>query len=242
VRLLEWERAPEAYRVVFTTRLGGVSEGAFESLNLGILTDDDPERVVENRRRLCEAVDADADTATMAWQVHGSAVTEARPKGILERTEFEQCDGLWSDRPGQAMALVTADCFPVAIARADGGRGAGLCVLHVGWRGLLEGIVTSGIGALEAGPLTAAIGPGIGVCCYEVGEEVAAPFRDRFGSDVVVDGRLDLAGATERALQDAEVASIERSGHCTACEPELFFSHRRDRGRTGRQGVIAYIR
>jgi polyphenol oxidase len=241
VKLLEWEGAPDAYRVVFTTRLGGVSVGAFESLNLGILTEDDPNRVVENRRRLCEAVGADAGTATMAWQVHGNAVTEARPKGILERTVFDQCDGLWTDRPGQAMALVTADCFPVAIARADGGK-PGLCVLHVGWRGLLEGIVASGTGALGEGPLTAAVGPGIGACCYEVGAEVAGPFRERFGADVVVDGRLDLGAATERALREAGVASVERSSHCTACEPELFFSHRRDDGRTGRQGVIASIR
>jgi polyphenol oxidase len=241
VKVFEWEGAPEAYRVVFTTRLGGVSEGAFESLNLGILTEDDPDRVVENRRRLCEAVGVDAQTATMAWQVHGSAVTEAKPKGIVERTVFDQCDGLWSERPRQGMALVTADCFPVAIARADGGK-PGLCVLHVGWRGLLEGIVASGTGALGDGPLTAAIGPGIGACCYEVGEEVAGPFRARFGADLVVDGRLDLGGATERALQEAGVASVERSSHCTACEPELFFSHRRDRGRTGRQGVIATIR
>jgi YfiH family protein len=241
VRLLEWEGVPEAYRVVFTTRVGGVSEGAFESLNLGILTEDDPDRVVENRRRLCAAVGADADTATMAWQVHGSAVTEAKPKGIIERTVFDQCDGLWSDRPGQAMALVTADCFPVAIARADGGK-PGLCVLHVGWRGLLEGIVASGTAVLGEVPLTAAIGPGIGACCYEVGEEVAGPFRERFGDNVVVDGRLDLGGATERALHEAGVASVERSSHCTACEPGLFFSHRRDHGRTGRQGVIASIR
>jgi polyphenol oxidase len=241
VKLLEWEGAPDAYRVVFTTRLGGVSVGAFESLNLGILTEDDPNRVVENRRRLCEAVGADAGTATMAWQVHGNAVTEAKPKGILERTVFDQCDGLWTDRPGQAMALVTADCFPVAIARADGGK-PGLCVLHVGWRGLLEGIVASGTGALGEGPLTAAVGPGIGACCYEVGAEVAGPFRERFGADVVVDGRLDLCAATERALREAGVASVERSSHCTACEPELFFSHRRDDGRTGRQGVIASIR
>ena len=241
MKLLEWEGAPERYRVVFTTRLGGVSEGAFESLNLGILTDDDPERVTENRRRLCAAVDTDAETATMAWQVHGSAVTEARPRGILERNVFEQCDGLWSDRPGQAMALVTADCFPVAIARADGAA-LRLCVLHVGWRGLLDGLVSSGIAALGDGPLTGAIGPGIGACCYEVGEEVAGPFRERFGDDILVDGRLDLGRATERALEEAGVASVERSGHCTACEPELFFSHRRDRGRTGRQGIVAYIR
>jgi YfiH family protein len=242
VKLLDWEDAPEGYHVAFTTRLGGVSEGDFESLNLGILTDDDPERVVENRRRICAVVGADAETATMAWQVHGGVVTEARPRGILERTTFDQCDGLRTEMPGQAMALVTADCYPVAIARVTDGRcGPGLCVLHVGWRGLLEGIVDSGVAALRPGPLRAILGPGIGPCCYEVGEEVSQPFRERFGDGVVVDGSLDLAAATEHALREAGVASVERTGHCTACEPELFFSHRRDRGRTGRQGVIAYI-
>jgi polyphenol oxidase len=240
VKLLEWESAPGAYRVAFTTRVGGVSEGDFESLNLGILTEDDPDRVVENRRRACAAIGADAETATMAWQVHGGAVTEAKPRGILERTTFDQCDGLWSREPGQAMALVTADCYPVAVARANGEPA--LCVLHVGWRGLLEGIVESGVEALGPGPLQAIVGPGIGPCCYEVGEEVEEPFRRRFGDSMVVDGNLDLAAATEQALREAGVETVERTGHCTACEPELFFSHRRDRGRTGRQGVIAYIR
>jgi YfiH family protein len=178
----------------------------------------------------------------MAWQVHGSTVTEARPRGILVRTVFERCDGLWTDRPGQAMALLTADCYPVALARVNGSVGRpGLCVLHVGWRGLLAGIAESGVAALGDAQLAAAIGPGIGVCCYEVGEEVAAPFRSRFGADVVVDGRLDLGAATERALREAGVEEIERTDHCTACEPGRFFSHRRDRGRTGRQGVVAYI-
>jgi YfiH family protein len=243
VKLIEWETAPSAVRVAFTTRTGGVSEGDFESLNLGILTEDEPERVVENRKRLCEAVGADAETATMAWQVHGAKVTEAKPRGIVERTTFEQCDGLWTDRPGQAMALVTADCYPVAIAGlTERGRVPGLCVLHVGWRGLLEGIAHSGVEALGGKPLTSMIGPGIGPCCYEVGEEVAGPFRERFGDGVVVDGRLDLGAATEQALKEAGVQSVARVEHCTSCEPELFFSHRRDRGRTGRQGVIAYIR
>jgi YfiH family protein len=236
--LLQWD-ALGRYTVAFTTRLGGVSEGPFASLNLGILTDDEPERVVENRRLACDAVGADADTATMALQVHGSAVTEARPRGILERTDFDPCDGLWSDRPGQAMMLVTADCYPVAVVRTGGEPR--LCVLHVGWRGLLDGIAESGVNALADGPFAAVIGPGIGPCCYEVGNEVAQPYRERFGPDVTPDGRLDLAEAAERALREAGVGSIERTGHCTACEPELFFSHRRDRGRTGRQGVIAQI-
>jgi YfiH family protein len=239
MKLFEWD-APGAYTVAFTTRLGGVSEGPFESLNLGILTDDDPDRVVENRLRASAAVGADPETATMAWQVHGGDVTEAKAKGIVERTVFDQCDGLWTDRPGQAMALVTADCFPVALARTNGNPK--LCVLHVGWRGLLAGIVDSGVTAFGTGPLAAIVGPGIGSCCYEVGDEVSIPFRERFGPDIASNGHVDLGAATELALKDAGVATIERIGHCTSCEPELFFSHRRDRGRTGRQGVIAYIR
>jgi polyphenol oxidase len=236
--LFPWE-APGPYRVAFSTRLGGVSRGPFESLNLGILTSDEPDRVVENRRRLCAAVEADPETATMAWQVHGGDVTEAKPRGILERTVFERCDGLWSERPGQAMVLLTADCLPVALARATGTPG--LAVLHVGWKGLLEGIVEAGVGALGGGPVSAAIGPGIGPCCYEVGEEVAAPYRERFGEGVLRGTNLDLPEATERALSAAGVRSVERSGRCAACEPKLFFSHRRDRGVTGRQGVVAYI-
>ena len=237
--LFEW-KAPGPYRVAFSTRLGGVSDGAFESLNLGILTADEPDRVVENRRRLCKAVGADAETATMAWQVHGAEVTKAESRGVVTPgTVYERCDGLWTDRPGQAMMLLTADCFPVALARTDGE--ARLAVLHVGWRGLLGGIVAAGVEALGEGSLAAAIGPGIGPCCYEVGDEVAVPFRARFGDDVVRGRNLDLAEATERALRAAGCASVEGSGLCTSCEADLFFSHRRDRGRTGRQGVVAYI-
>jgi polyphenol oxidase len=238
MRLFRWD-APGPYRVAFSTRLGGVSEGPFESLNLGILTADEPARVVENRRRLCEALEADPGTATMAWQVHGGEITEAKPRGILERTIFERCDALWSDRPGQAMVLLTADCLPVALARANGTPG--LAVLHVGWKGLLAGIVEAGARALGGGPVAAAIGPGIGSCCYEVGEEVAALYRERFGEEVLRGRSLDLPEATERALRAAGVEQVERSGRCTACDPKLFFSHRRDRGVTGRQGVVALI-
>jgi copper oxidase (laccase) domain-containing protein len=85
------------------------------------------------------------------------------------------------------------------------------------------------------------IGPAIGPCCYEVGEEVAAPFRETFGPDVAVDGKLDLWTSAERALRAAGCARVDRFDLCTACDPERFFSHRRDRGRTGRQGVIARV-
>jgi YfiH family protein len=239
MRLIERDLGDD-YFVAFSTRQGGVSEGDFESLNLGILTKDDAERVVENRRRLSAAAGADPETATMAWQVHGAHVFEADGRGIVRRgTDFEQGDGIWTERPGRAVGLLGADCFPVALARRKGTPR--LAVLHVGWRGLLEGILTRGVQAVD-GPATAVVGPGIGPCCYEVGEEVAEPFRSRFG-DAVLDGRnLDLPEAIERGLRAAGVESVQRTGHCTSCEPDLFFSHRRDRGRTGRQGVIAYIR
>jgi YfiH family protein len=240
MRLFEWDALP-GYRVAFSTRLGGVSHGPYASLNLGLLTDDESENVVENRRRLCDAVDADAETATMAFQVHGSRVARASARGIVSPgTDHDPCDGLWTDRAGQAMMLVTADCFPVAVARREGAPA--LALLHVGWRGLLDGIVENGVRALGGATLAAGVGPGIGRCCYEVGEEVAARFRERFG-DGVVDGRkLDLALALERTLRDAGVTDVHQNRHCTSCERDLFFSHRRDRGLTGRQGVVAYIR
>lgn len=239
--LLEPASIPTAYKVVFSTRRGGVSEGPFSALNIGMLTDDEPERVVANRRILCEVSGTDPETATMARQVHGSRVTEARPTGVVTPgTEYEHCDGLWSDRPAQAMLLVTADCLPVALWRTGGEPR--LAVVHVGWRGLLAGIAQSGVLALADGEVSAAIGPGIGPCCYEVGEEVAGPFRERFGPDVLRGRHLDLPLATQRALLEAGCRQVERDDHCTACEPELFFSHRRDRGATGRQGIVAFIR
>jgi len=238
--VIRWD-PPGPYTVAFSTRAGGVSEGPYESLNLGILTADDPERVVENRRRLAEEVGIDPGRARMAWQRHGTVVRKASPEGILRPgTRHEPCDGFWSDESGQGMMLLTADCLPVAIARQSDDNPA-LAVLHVGWRGLLEGIVGSGVAALGGGRFAAAIGPGIGPCCYEVGNEVAEPFTRRFGPEVVSEGRLDLWRAAELALTEAGSREVERTDLCTFCHPELFFSHRRDRGTTGRQGVIACV-
>jgi polyphenol oxidase len=168
-------------------------------------------------------------------------VTRARPTGILRPGKsHEPCDGLWSDEPEQPMLLLTADCVPVALARANG-TGPALAVLHVGWRGLLAGIVASAARELGGGRLRAAVGPSIGPCCYEVGDDVAEPFRARFGRDVVREGKLDLWRSTELALREAGCEAVERIDLCTFCHPELFFSHRRDRGITGRQGVIGYV-
>jgi len=241
VPLFHWD-GPGPYAVAFSTRLGGVSKGPFESLNLGILTGDEPDRVLENRSRLCRQAGTDPEQATMLWQQHGAGVVRAQADRGVMTAGFDHPpgDALWTDEPGLAMMLITADCLPVALARANGAKPA-LAVLHVGWRGLLEGIVAAAAEALGGGRLASAIGPGIGPCCYEVGEEVAEPFRARFGAEVLNGTKLDLYTAAEKALTAAGCARVERVELCTSCHPDLFFSHRRDGAATGRQGVVARV-
>ena len=230
--MIRWH-APGPYVAAFSTRRGGVSEGPYASLNLGLLTEDDAERVAENRRRLCAEVGAEPERLAMNRQVHAATVNRAEAG---ERSK--PGDGLWTDEPGVPMLKLTADCLPVALARMTG-RPA-LALLHVGRLGLLEGIAGAGVAAL-GGRLAAVVGPGIGPCCYEVGAEIREDYRRRFGDGVVRGRNLDLWTATERALREAGVDAIERTDLCTACHPDLFFSHRRDRGVTGRQGVVGYI-
>jgi YfiH family protein len=237
--MIRWQ-PPGPYDVVFSTRRGGVSAGAYESLNLGALTQDDPAHVVENRRRLCAEVGVDPATATMPYQRHSADARRADGRGIdVPSTPFEPCDALWTDEPGHAVLVLAADCVPVALARTNGDAPA-VAVVHVGWRGLLAGVVGNAVAAL-GGTIAAAIGPAIGPCCYEVRDDVVAPFVARFGGSVVGDGRLDLWSSTEHELRAARCRSVERIDLCTFCHPQLFFSHRRDRGVTGRQGVVACV-
>ncbi len=232
VPLIRWE-APGPYTVAFSTRLGGVSEGSFESLNLGRRTRDKSENVDENRRLLCASVDVEPERLALNRQVHGATVNRAEPG---ERTK--DGDGLWTDEPGVPMLAFSADCLPIAVARVNGSPG--LALLHAGRLGLLHGIVQAGASAL-GGRLAAIVGPGIGPCCYEVGEDILAAYRARFGPDVVRGRNLDLWTAAERVLYDAGVDAVERLDMCTACNADRFFSHRRDGPLTGRQGVIGYV-
>jgi polyphenol oxidase len=230
--VIRWDA--EGCVVAFTTRAGGVSEGPYSSLNLGRKSGDDVARVDENRRLACAAVGADLEKLALNYQVHSARVLRAIP-GVRGR----HADGLWTEEVGLPILAMSADCLPIVLSRS--GR-PGVAVLHAGWRGLLAGIVEAGAQALRDGDaLSAAIGPAIGPCCYEVGEEVRAPFRERFGDDVVHRSHLDLWTSAERALRAAGIDRVDRFDRCTACEPETFFSHRRDYGTTGRQGVIAYV-
>jgi YfiH family protein len=234
VPLLRWD-GPGPYDVVFTTRVGGVSEGPFESLNLGRRTGDDVERVDENRHRLCAELDADDQRLTLGFQTHSTVVNraEAGSRGAPG-------DGLWTDEPGIPMLALGADCALIAMARTNGSEPA-LAVLHAGWKGLLAGIVESAAQILGRG-FAAVVGPTIGPCCYEVGEEVARPFRARFGDRIVTDRKLDLWTAAEQAALDAGATTVERLDLCTRCNADLFFSERRTGRPRGTQGVLGLVR
>lgn len=224
-------------RALFSTRKGGVSEGPYASLNLGILTDDDPGRVAENRRRLAARAGLAPDSVAMGWQVHEAEVLEwegppARGGYAHPGAELPRVDGHATLAAGVALLVLVADCLPVALA-----AGNRIAMLHCGWRGLAAGIVERALERFEEPP-AAAIGPGIGPCCYEVGPEVLEAFAELDG---VARGRmLDLAAVVRHKLEAAGAGPIEEVGPCTSCRPDLFFSHRRDGGVTGRQGGLVW--
>jgi purine-nucleoside/S-methyl-5'-thioadenosine phosphorylase / adenosine deaminase len=226
-RVILWTEP--GYVVGFTTRVGGVSEGVYASLNLTVGTGDEPARVEENRRRACGELGLDAGRLAFNRQVHSPTVHRAH-----EGARGEPGDGLWSDEPGLPMLAMSADCLPIAVVRTDGERA--IAVLHAGWRGLAEGVVAAGVDALGRGEKAAIVGPAIGPCCYEVGEEVAELFDD----DLVANRHLDLWTAAERALR-AGVGRVDRVDLCTRDHPDLFFSHRRDGRARGVQGVIGAV-
>ena len=221
--------------VLFTTRHGGVSTGPFESLNLGRLTDDDGANVDENRRRVGERVGLRWDRFCYGKQVHGAKVRRATEPPSAER-RFTEEDGQATALEDAAAIVFIADCLPVMLV-CDGAVAA----LHGGWRPLAAGIVEEGVRALGEvggrGEVTAALGPSARGCCYEVGEEVHEVFA---GFDARRGERnLDLAAVATAQLRDAGVSEIHDTGLCTMCTDE-FFSHRRDRGVTGRQGAVAW--
>jgi YfiH family protein len=228
--------------VLFTTRRGGHSAGPYASLNLGRLTDDDPTRVQRNR----DTVEAHTDAPLVfVRQVHGSRV-EAIDGPSAERArratpgEMVRADGQVTRERGLALTALTADCLSIAVA----GDGV-VAILHAGWRGLRDGVIAAGVAAMRQlgtdHPLQAAIGPGAGACCYEVGDEVRAAFPPDPGA-LSTAPNLDLKGIARRQLEACGVQAVHDIGLCTICsDPSLLFSHRRDNGVTGRQAGIAWL-
>lgn len=236
IRWLEAE-LPGA-RAAFSTRLGGVSSGSFESLNLGVLTDDETALVLRNRRLLDAALGIDSAAVLIGRQVHsGEILVHDRPQEpapwLAPTPDPPEVDGHVGAVPGLAPLVFVADCLPIALA----GPG-GVAMVHGGWRGLAAGIIGRGVEATAA--TAAAIGPGIGPCCYEVGPEVLAAFTP-LGSGLAAGRMLDLKAVARRLLERAGVAAVEDAELCTKCNPDLFFSHRGDGPATGRQAGVAWM-
>ncbi len=229
----------------FTTRRGGHSVGPFESLNLGGAVGDEPENV--------EANWADVRRATglsfaRVRQVHGCGVHHAPGPS---KAPAEEADVVVSAQAGVAACVSVADCVPILVADP---RSGAVAAIHAGWRGTLARAAEHAVRALAGthgarpADLVAAVGPSIGPCCYEVSTDLAGRFREGFGPGAAnpspFQARVDLWLANAAILRQAGLARerIEVLERCTSCEDGLFFSHRRDAGRTGRQvGFIAPV-
>lgn len=231
-----------------STRHGGVSEGTYGSLNLSLSVQDEPDRVHENRRRLAEAFGTAPEALLTTRQIHGTTV--ARVDGVLwALDDSPRADALMTDQPGALLMQRFADCVPIFLAASN--RPA-IGLAHAGWRGTVADVVGSTVRAMTAAYdvapdfLVAGIGPSIGPCCFEVGEEVALEFQDT--PTVVLRDRnrphVNLWEANRLALLRAGLMpeAIEVAGACTRCNAVDYFSHRAlgyPAGRFG--GVIGLV-
>lgn len=232
--------APKSVHAVTTTRIGGVSEGPYASLNLGAHVGDAPERVLANRTRLREALGLDAAPLWLR-QVHGTRVVEAH-----WANEGTEADGSVATAPGGACAVLTADCLPILLCDRAGTR---VAALHAGWRGLAAGIVEAGVRAMQVpgASLLAWLGPGISGAAYEVGDEVREAFVKSSAAAAAAftpsaRGRwmVDLYALARLRLSASGVAAVYGGEHCTASQKALFFSYRRD-GTTGRMASLIWL-
>lgn len=231
----------------FLTRLGGVSQGPYATLNLGHTVGDDLSAVQENHRRVFALFGVDRAQVVSPYQVHSAHV---RPVGREHGGTVQNAtDGLLTTVPGLMLLFRFADCVPILLWDPVH-RAVGLA--HAGWRGAANGIVRAAVDAFirHAGSrpedLWAGIGPAIGPCCYRVGPEVIAAVEATHVSPLPVHHRddglyLDLPGAVRAELEALGVRRIEASGICTACHTDEWFSHRAEGGRTGRFGVLVML-
>jgi len=232
---------PGAVRGGISTRGGGLSTGALAALNLGTRVGDAPENIRRNLSRLSRTTGIDFDRAARIRLEHGSRIVPATAAGVAATA-----DAMVTVTTGLPLAITVADCYPVVLA----GSRSGVGIVHAGWRSIAGGIIAGAVAQLRrlsgerAEDLWAWIGPGIGACCFEVSSEVAGRFPAEFvrrGPRPVDRPRVDLSGVLHAQLVGAglERERITKTGLCTACRADLFYSHRRDRGQTGR--MLAYV-
>ena len=242
----------------FTNRSGGVSEGIWSSLNLGFTRGDEPGRVEENYRRLAVALGLDPARLVFTRQVHKDAVrpvTAADARNPLSAPVPYEADGLVTNEKGLALFTFIADCIPILLA-APGAEAVG--AVHAGWRGTVADIAGKAVAALEreygAEPrdIRAAIGPGIGLCCFETGPEVPEAVRalglENAGDFIRDDGNgkfhVDLKGVNRALLLRAGLAPehIAVSPDCTRCQHEKYWSHRATNGQRGVQAAVIMLK
>lgn len=229
------------------TRQGGVSPEPWHSLNLSISVGDEPERVAANRVRAFEALGRDPASIHDVWLVHGTDIIYAdNPRPLSEPPH--KADILFTDNPNVSLFMRFADCVPLLFH--DPKKGV-VGIAHAGWMGTVKGVAEASIKGMQArygsdpADVVVGIGPSISVDQYEVGEEVAAQFREKYGadSDRILQMRngkihLDLWMANVIQLQNMGVEQIQVSGLCTASHLDDWFSHRAEKGKTGRFGAL----
>lgn len=251
LRFLQFESLPtgEIVHGVFTRR-GGVSEGPWASLNIGLTVGDQEERVHENRRRMLQSLERPPESTYDVWQVH-SAEVELAP-APRSGPPYPRVDGVVTDNPEVTLLLRFADCLPILLYDPEH-RAVGL--VHAGWKGTVRGTARVAVEAMRKSfgsrpeRMLAALGPCIQRHHYPVGPEVVAGLRQSLGraaDDNLEAGNgqvyLDLSSANAWHLRAAGVGAIEAANHCTACHPEDWYSHRADGGRTGRFGAVIGLR
>lgn len=239
----------QAFQHALITRLGGVSTGAFSSLNLGSSVGDDPQAVQENHHRIYTALQITPDQVVSPYQVHGKHV--ARVGRAAGGSTIPRTDALITDEPDVGLLLRFADCTPVLFYDPEH-HAAGLA--HAGWRGTAAGVITTTLQAMrkafatDPSALWAGVGPAIDQAHYAVGTEVIDAIQATLPPDVsVVEQRngehyLDLPGAILAQLKAAGVGQIEPSGLYTAERTDEWYSHRAEKGKTGRFGVLVRLR
>lgn len=240
----DWAGAPPGnVRVLSTCRGGGVSVGPYASFNLARHVGDDPAAVAANRAILRDRAGLPAEPLWLD-QVHGSDVVVHA--GAVAPTP-PRADAVVAFERGRVCVVMTADCLPVVFADRDG---TCVGVAHAGWRGLAAGVLEATVAALGVVPsrLVAWLGPAIAQSAFEVGGEVREAFVRKdaaFGNAFVVNARgrfqADLYGLARTTLARIGLDAVSGGVHCTSAEPEAFFSHRRDSGRTGRMATLAWI-
>ncbi|MCB9421954.1 MAG: peptidoglycan editing factor PgeF [Ardenticatenaceae bacterium] len=256
----QFESLPDNGRIqhAIFTRQGGVSPAPFESLNLSVSVPDEKARVYENRRRAYGLYGRDTDTVVHAHLIHDTAV--ARVTQANNGTWLPHVDAIITNEPGCALTMNYADCTPIFLYDpVHQAIGLG----HAGWQGTVKDLPGAMVKAMQTefgskpADLIAGIGPSIGPCCYEVGEVVITAVHNAFDDPETLllqpanqqtnnqqpaannhRPHFDLPEANRRNLENAGVRHIELSGLCTACRTDLFFSHRAEKGRTGRFGTV----